>query len=116
MFIYFRSLTSSLFPADDTRVLVYDFGSEVYVWNGRSAPFESRRIGLKLAKDYFDDAKNNKDFAAKHPLLLDPSTQSGAGGSARPDWTILGKVNQNMETILFREKFANWPQVSPISF
>ena len=86
------------------------------MWSGRSAPFESRRIGLKLAKDYFDDAKNNKDFAAKHPLLLDPSTQSGAGGSARPDCTILGKVNQNMETILFREKFANWPQVSPISF
>lgn len=27
----------------------------------------------------------------------------------RPDWTIFGKINQNMETILFREKFGDWP-------
>ena len=97
-----------LLSADETRVLVYDFGTEVYVWNGRSAPFESRRVGLKLARDYFDDRKNNKDFLPKHPLMAKEET---AGSGERPDWTVLGKVNQNMETILFREKFANWPQV-----
>ncbi|GFN99886.1 supervillin [Plakobranchus ocellatus] len=30
----------------------------------------------------------------------------------RPSWTIFGKVNQNMETILFREKFSDWPDSS----
>ena len=31
-------------------------------------------------------------------------------GSKRPSWALMGKVNQNMETILFREKFLDWPE------
>lgn len=33
-------------------------------------------------------------------------------GKERPSWGLFGKVNQNMETILFREKFSDWPDTS----
>ena len=72
---------------DMNRVLVFDFGSELYVWNGRSAPFETRRLGIKLAKDLWEKGLEGTSPVEGHPLI--------AGGTVkRPDWTILGKVNQ----------------------
>ena len=74
---------------NEFRVLVFDFGSEIYVYNGKNAPFPTRRLGLKLAKDM---------LAQQQP--------------SRPDWTLFGRINQNMETALFKEKFLNWPDKS----
>ena len=71
----------------DSRVLVFDFGTEVYVYNGKNAPFSRRRLGLKLAKDMLKQEN-------------------------RPSWHLFGRINQNMETVLFKEKFLNWPDKS----
>lgn len=72
---------------NEYQVLVFDFGNEVYVYNGKNAPFSKRRLGLKLAKDMLKEDK-------------------------RPDWHLFGRINQNMETCLFKEKFLNWPDKS----
>ena len=42
---------------NDKKVLVFYFRTEVYVWNGKNAPFSKRRLGLKLAKDMIKEVR-----------------------------------------------------------
>ena len=37
---------------DPAKVLVFDFGSEVYAYSGKNASFEARKVGARLAQGY----------------------------------------------------------------
>lgn len=100
---------------EPNKVLVFDFGSEVYVWNGKNAPSDDKRAALRLAQERFN---NGYDYSS---CVLNPVNFSVLSGNREitkvtkkgfmPDWCLLAKVNQNMETILLREKFFDWPEV-----
>lgn len=39
---------------------------------------------------------------------------SPSKSTSRPPWTLVAKVNQNMETSLFKEKFVDWPDTGKV--
>ena len=99
------------------KILVFDFGSEVYVWNGKNALPDAKKVAMMLAEELFDTPYNYKMC---HLSPLDFSTLCGhrkitinsqKSGIKRPDFVIFGRVNQNMETVLFRQKFTDWPDI-----
>ena len=89
-----------------SKVLVFDFGSEVYVYNGKNAPFETRKIGARLGQELwcsgwdYSECLMNPVYGLKRDLVREET---------RPAWTVLGRINSCMETILFGEKFLDWP-------
>ncbi|KAL5006122.1 hypothetical protein ScPMuIL_017280 [Solemya velum] len=95
-------------------VLVFDFGSELYVWQGKLASQQKRKLGIKLAQQLWE---KGYDYSSCHINPLSPLKTEEVGGavnvsSSRPAWCLFGKTNHNMETILFREKFQDWPDTS----
>lgn len=103
---------------DSRRVLIFDFGSELYVWNGKNAASDAKRAALKLAQEYFD--AGNADYSECYVNPLNFAKVVGNRGNndtfskrsdKREHWCIFGKITQNMETCLFKEKFLDWPEV-----
>ncbi|CAB3220517.1 unnamed protein product [Arctia plantaginis] len=106
---------------NQSKVIVFDFGSELYIWYGKNVPLESRRRAAQLAQEMFDEGYNYEEChinplnAALHQGARDPSTEQPSKSSkSRPEWAIMSKVTQHMETILFKEKFLDWPDYSRV--
>ena len=91
---------------DENEVFVFDFGSEVYSWNGRNATNERKKFGLALAKHLFDSGYDYTKCAISPLGALNKSEEG------RPTWAFLGRISQNVETILFKGKFSDWPSES----
>ena len=41
--------------------MVFDFGSEMYVWTGKQAPFHNRKVGLRLARELWSRGYDYSD-------------------------------------------------------
>ena len=52
-------------------MLVFDFGSEMYVWTGRQSPFHQRKVAMRLARDLWNRGYDysSSDINPLTPLL-----------------------------------------------
>lgn len=102
---------------EPTKVIVFDFGSEMYVWSGKNASITEKKLAFKLAKELWESGYDYSDcnicpltVASLLGNRMVESSQKKA--KSRPDWALFTKITQHRETILFKEKFLDWPEFS----
>uniref|UniRef100_A0A2K6BQL3 Supervillin n=1 Tax=Macaca nemestrina TaxID=9545 RepID=A0A2K6BQL3_MACNE len=119
----YRLMDDKLVPDDDywgkipkcsllqpKEVLVFDFGSEVYVWHGKEVTLAQRKIAFQLAKhlwngtfDYENCDINPLDPGECNPLI----PRKGS-----PDWAISGRSMNTMRTRLYQlEKLSGYEEM-----
>lgn len=92
----------------------------MYIWNGKITPPEKRKVASQLAQELWAEGYdytectvspiNSASIIGRRKKLETNDKKA----SARPGWCLIAKLTQHMETILFREKFLDWPNVSGI--
>ncbi|XP_056144387.1 supervillin-like [Lampris incognitus] len=97
---------------NSNEALVFDFGSEVYLWHGKEVSFGKKRVALQLAHQVWAGAY---DYSNCSINPLDPSHCNSSiqlQGEGRPSWALFGCLSEDSETSLFKGKFLDWTGLS----
>nr|XP_045623518.1 serine-rich adhesin for platelets-like isoform X7 [Procambarus clarkii] len=93
------------------KVLVFDFGSELYIWAGKRACSDKRKVGLALGRELWEEQYDYSECDINPIVPMTPVSKAKMKGS-RPEWGMCAKLTENVETILFKEKFIDWPDLA----
>ncbi|XP_051774862.1 supervillin-like isoform X2 [Erpetoichthys calabaricus] len=95
-------------------VLVFDFGSEVYVWHGKEVSLSDRKLAVQLGQQLWGGPYDYSGCRANPLGSGGRSDVTPQEGEARPEWTIFGRLSEHNETALFKEKFLDWSEAKAV--
>lgn len=98
----------------ESKIIVFDFGAEMYVWSGKTASMEQKNKAFKLAQELWKEGFNYEDcqvcpVTVASVLGARDENQAPLKAATRPEWGLFAKITQHTESILFKEKFLDWP-------
>uniref|UniRef100_A0A914NZG1 Gelsolin-like domain-containing protein n=1 Tax=Panagrolaimus davidi TaxID=227884 RepID=A0A914NZG1_9BILA len=82
---------------DSSKIFVFDFGTEIYIWLGHDCEREGSKYAMEFAENLRKTPINCSEIVASIP----------ENESERPEWILIRKFTEGLPDCLFRLKFID---------